>query len=69
MERKVFQANVYNRLDYDESINKILKEITEEGHTLVSYATMMIGSERMQTEVIYRENFARKVIVEKEQMA
>ena len=53
---------------FDKKIQKKLDDLYEEGHLFVSISTASLGgSDRnLRTEIAYKENQTRKVIVEKQ---
>jgi hypothetical protein len=52
---------------YNKEVKEFIENISIEGHTFVSCVTISHGQDmnRLRTEIIYRENQTRKVIVEK----
>jgi hypothetical protein len=68
---KTFSKYTSDSTDAIESYNKEIKdfitEIDMQGHTFISINTIAHGSNlnRLRTEIIYRDNETRKVIMEK----
>lgn len=67
---KVFYARVEDGVKHDDSVRTFIDELCESGHTFINVSTIIYGiSEgylnRMRTEVVYRENITREVLVEK----
>jgi hypothetical protein len=67
---KVFYAHTDEHTEHDDSVRKFLNELSEVGHTLIRTNTAVYGVSsgylnRLRTEIVYRENPTRKVIVEK----
>lgn len=65
-----FYNNESNRRRHDESIEKFLEVLSNDGHTLISINTISFGEYKnvvdiFRTEIVYRENCTRKVIMEK----
>lgn len=57
----------YNE-ESDKKISDFLETISIEGHTFISLNTVTSGQyhNNFRTEIVYRENITRKVLIEKE---
>lgn len=60
----------FNRNAHDKKVNDFLEDLENECHTLIKVNTISYGTSRsyrdcIRTEIIYRENYTRKVITEK----
>ena len=56
------------RIKHDLAVKQWLSWLNSEGHTFISMSTitfMESGLSYLRTEIVYRENITRKVIVEK----
>jgi hypothetical protein len=54
-------------VSHDDKIKSFIKEISEDGHTFLNVNTTSLGgvNRSLRTEITYKENHTRKVIVEK----
>ncbi len=54
--------------DFDKKIQKKLDDLCEDGHSFISISTVSLGgaNRNLRTEIAYKENQSRKVIVEKQ---
>lgn len=67
---KTFHNGVSNRQKHDEQISQFFEFLENNGHTLIDIKSFSFGisagnSDNLRTEIYYRENHTRKVIVEK----
>jgi hypothetical protein len=67
---KVFYTHIDDRLTHDDSIRTFIDELCNVGHTFMTVNTVLYSGSnghlnRFRTEIIYRENQKRTVIVEK----
>jgi hypothetical protein len=69
---KVFHAHCDDRHTHDDNVKTFITELCESGHTFINTNTVVYGSHqglmnRFRTEITYKENPTRKVLVEKTQ--
>lgn len=67
---KTFHNDARNSRFHDEEINKFLQFLEDNAHVLIDVKTIPYGTSKeyidtFRTEIYYRENHTRKVIVEK----
>ena len=64
--RYVGSSDISNK-EYNKNVKFFIEKISNDGHTLISCNTIAYGHDmgRLRTEIIYRENQTRTVIVEK----
>jgi len=70
IKRKLFKGSVGGEEVFDKLIDDFFKEIADNEYTIIHYNTIACGYskgyiDKLRTEIIYRENTVRRVIVEK----
>lgn len=67
--QKTFYEYTDSAKSHDENVQNFLDKISEEGHMFISLNTIAYGHNghlnRLRTEIVYQENYTRKVITEK----
>jgi len=73
IKRKTFYGDLYNdrtRKKFDDEIDFFVDELSQKGCAIIKYLTNIYGvssnySDKIRTEIVYREIKTREVIVEK----
>lgn len=70
LKHKTFYGHELRTREHDDGIQKFLDTLSENGHTFISINTISYGTDKgytdkFRTEIAYRENPTRKVILEK----
>ena len=70
IKHKAFYTHIDVRDKHDADIQNFLDDISKEGHTFISINTIAYGKysdtlNNLRTEIAYKENQTRKVIIEK----